>query len=239
MLCFRGPRPSRSRWRPKGRRRATLHPSGPKRSGGCRRATFLSREEWAKPRGRKLNAGIAASRSRRSRCPAKVRPSLTGMDAFLGIRMVQEELVNSHLHGSSTMMANSDGSLERKNVYLIVGAGRCKEHGCPLQSMEASCGIQQQALALGTSDIGQALRRFRAPAPAEFRRGRRTGSGMWAASYGRGWSDGGRSAATMAACGVARRTQAVMPITVAPRIAKARWRISEETLRPAMPDITE
>src|ERR1700751_2289542 len=41
----------------------------------ARRATFLLREEWAKPRGRKLNAGIAARRSRRSRCPAKVRPS--------------------------------------------------------------------------------------------------------------------------------------------------------------------
>jgi hypothetical protein len=34
-----------------------------------------SREEWAKPRGRKLSAGNAARRSRRSRCPAKVRPS--------------------------------------------------------------------------------------------------------------------------------------------------------------------
>ena len=31
----------------------------------------MSREEWAKPRGRKLNAGIAASRARRSRCPAR------------------------------------------------------------------------------------------------------------------------------------------------------------------------
>src|SRR6185312_7111145 len=51
--------------------------SGPQRSGGCRRATFLSREEGAKPRGRQLNAGIAARQSRRSRCPAKVRPSLT------------------------------------------------------------------------------------------------------------------------------------------------------------------
>jgi hypothetical protein len=44
---------------------------GPKRSGGCRRATFWSREEWAKPRGRKLNAGFAARRSRRSRCSAR------------------------------------------------------------------------------------------------------------------------------------------------------------------------
>jgi hypothetical protein len=45
---------------------------GPKRSGGCQAGNFLVlREEWAKPRGRKLNAGIAARRSRRSRRSAR------------------------------------------------------------------------------------------------------------------------------------------------------------------------
>lgn len=43
----------------------------------------FARNGGAAVRGRKLNDGIAASRSRRSRCPAKVRPSYTPMDALL------------------------------------------------------------------------------------------------------------------------------------------------------------
>ena len=48
------PRPSRPRWRSAGRRRSTMHPSSGRsaaKDGGGE--TFLSREEWAKPRGRK------------------------------------------------------------------------------------------------------------------------------------------------------------------------------------------
>src|SRR5580704_350407 len=54
LLCCSNPRPSRPRWRSAGRRRSTTHPlagwSEAEDGGG---ETFLPREEWAKPRGRK------------------------------------------------------------------------------------------------------------------------------------------------------------------------------------------
>jgi hypothetical protein len=54
LLCCSSPRPSRPRWRSAGRRRSTTHPSSGRSAaedGGGE--TFLPREEWAKPRGRK------------------------------------------------------------------------------------------------------------------------------------------------------------------------------------------
>jgi hypothetical protein len=70
---FSEPRPSRSRWRPKGRRRSTPHLLGPKRSEGCQAGDFLvSRGMAAQPTGEEsCPPGIAASRTRRSRCPAR------------------------------------------------------------------------------------------------------------------------------------------------------------------------
>lgn len=43
----------------------------PKRSGGLPKRTFLPREEWAQPRGRKSGDAVAASQERRSRRPAR------------------------------------------------------------------------------------------------------------------------------------------------------------------------
>ena len=55
-VLFRAPRPSRPRWRSAGRRRSTPHPfTGRSRAEDGGGATFLPREEWAKPRGRKSN----------------------------------------------------------------------------------------------------------------------------------------------------------------------------------------
>src|SRR5216684_5065861 len=54
LLAVSSPRPPRPRWRSAGRRRSTTHPLGGRsqaEDGGG--ATFLPREEWAKPRGRK------------------------------------------------------------------------------------------------------------------------------------------------------------------------------------------
>src|SRR6516225_3426071 len=54
LLGCSSPRPSRPRWRSAGRRRSPTHPSSGRseaEDGGGE--TFLPREEWAKPRGRK------------------------------------------------------------------------------------------------------------------------------------------------------------------------------------------
>src|SRR6516225_316970 len=54
LLGCSSPRPSRPRWRSAGRRRSPPHPSSGRSAaedGGGE--SFLSREEWAKPRGRK------------------------------------------------------------------------------------------------------------------------------------------------------------------------------------------
>src|SRR6516165_10716605 len=54
LLAVSSPRPPRPRWRSTGRGRSTTHPlagrSAAEDGGG---ETFLPREEWAKPRGRK------------------------------------------------------------------------------------------------------------------------------------------------------------------------------------------
>src|SRR5437763_15484424 len=73
LLCCSNPRPSRPRWRSAGRRRAATHPlagrSTAEDGGG---ETFLPREEWAKPRGRKsIRPPLRHRRSRRSRPPAR------------------------------------------------------------------------------------------------------------------------------------------------------------------------
>src|SRR3981081_827520 len=54
LLAVSNPRPSRPRWRSAGRRRSTTHPVAGRSEGeGGGDETFLPREEWAKPRGRK------------------------------------------------------------------------------------------------------------------------------------------------------------------------------------------
>src|SRR6185437_16054107 len=54
LLAVSNPRPSRPRWRSAGRRRSTTHPlAGRSRAEDGGAETFLPREEWAKPRGRK------------------------------------------------------------------------------------------------------------------------------------------------------------------------------------------
>src|SRR5215469_10720247 len=73
LLCCSNPRPSRPRWRSAGRRRSTTHPlagrSAAEDGGG---ETFLPREEWAKPRGRKsIRPPLRLRRSRRSRLSAR------------------------------------------------------------------------------------------------------------------------------------------------------------------------
>src|SRR5712692_6908077 len=53
LLGCSSPRPSRPRWRSTGRRRSTTHPQGRSTAEDGGGETFLAREEWAQPRGRK------------------------------------------------------------------------------------------------------------------------------------------------------------------------------------------
>src|SRR5262249_1567129 len=53
LLAVSSPRPSRSRWRSKGRRRSATHPQGRGR-GGWGRKTFLPREECASAQEKKV-----------------------------------------------------------------------------------------------------------------------------------------------------------------------------------------
>src|SRR6266404_5403118 len=76
LLAVSNPRPSRPRWRSAGRRRSATHPragrSAAEDGGG---ETFLPREEWAKPRGRKsIRPPLRLRRSRRSRPLARSKP---------------------------------------------------------------------------------------------------------------------------------------------------------------------
>src|SRR5262249_3963890 len=52
-VCVSSPRPPRPRWRSAGRRRSATHPKGRSAAEDAVVETFLPREEWAKPRGRK------------------------------------------------------------------------------------------------------------------------------------------------------------------------------------------
>src|SRR6516162_7471377 len=52
-VCVSSPRPPRPRWRSAGRGRSATHPKGRNAVEDAVAATFLAREEWAKPRGRK------------------------------------------------------------------------------------------------------------------------------------------------------------------------------------------
>src|SRR5579883_2644016 len=63
--CCSGPRPSRPRWRSAGRRRSPTHPpAGWSAAEDALGETFLPREEWAKPRGRKSRRGRCGSGDR-------------------------------------------------------------------------------------------------------------------------------------------------------------------------------
>src|SRR5262249_59686748 len=53
LFCVSSPRPPRPRWRSAGRGRSATHPKGRNAVEDAVAATFLAREEWAKPRGRK------------------------------------------------------------------------------------------------------------------------------------------------------------------------------------------
>src|SRR5215212_2574726 len=65
LLCCSNPRPSRPRWRSAGRRRSTTHPlAGRSRAEDGGGETFLPREEWAKPRGRKSHRRCCGSGDR-------------------------------------------------------------------------------------------------------------------------------------------------------------------------------
>src|SRR5262249_56292005 len=52
-VCVSSPRPPRPRWRSAGRGRSATHPKGRSAAEDVVVTTFLPREEWAKPRGRK------------------------------------------------------------------------------------------------------------------------------------------------------------------------------------------
>jgi hypothetical protein len=68
------PRPPRSQWRSRGRRRSTTHPSWPERSAGWRCRDFLvSARNGRSPGEESRGVAIAARRSRRSRPVARSR----------------------------------------------------------------------------------------------------------------------------------------------------------------------
>jgi hypothetical protein len=71
------PRPPRSRWRSRGRRRSATHASGPERSAGWQGSDFLvSARNGRSPGEESRSATIAARRSRRSRPCGQIASSM-------------------------------------------------------------------------------------------------------------------------------------------------------------------
>ncbi|WP_041345031.1 hypothetical protein [Nitrobacter winogradskyi] len=91
-VCFE-PAPLRPRWRSAGRRRSTPHLlAGRSAAEDGGRETFLFREEWAQPRGRKSTGAIAAQAIEAKPACGQISPSKRPHGALDQAERIKENL---------------------------------------------------------------------------------------------------------------------------------------------------
>src|SRR5215471_11224966 len=153
LLGCSSPRPSRPRWRSAGRRRSPPHPSSGRSAaedGGG--ATFLAREEWAKPRGRK---------SRRRRCGTAIeaQPSFGQIKPSEAARLAVWQLIPRRRRGGYRSRKGS-GSLgaEKETPACRWTAAGCRDQtGQRLKTIDWR-GLRRRAWSKPTRDRTQVMR---------------------------------------------------------------------------------